>query len=283
MRKVFLVLLALSLSGYMVACSEDDTTPITPTPPDFGINTTALVQGYTCTPYDYLLEATGGTQPYTWALATGSTLPAGVTLSPDGRIYGLLDAAGEWTFSVVCSDAAATPHTDQVDLTLNVDVPANPSIAIWYDGEATVCGTETMAFTPLDCYVFIMLEDGTPNCAWAAEFRITVEDENGNTLTPGTQYTHSYITYDPEIAVTMGDPFGGIAMTYSREMPYAYYGNLHLMTFGLLLLEDLDNLTFRVGPSPGSGVTRPIIAACDAQHSVIEVNGRAATLNYANE
>jgi hypothetical protein len=280
MRKVFLVLLVLSLGGFMVACSEDDTTPITPTPPDFGINTSVIEQGYTCTPYNVMLEAVGGTQPYTWSLAAGSTLPDGVTLDADGRIHGLLDAAGEWTFSVVCTDAAGTPHTDEVELTLNVDVPANPSIAIFYDGDATVCGSETLAFTPLDCYVFIMLEDGAPDCAWAAEFRISIEDENGNVLTPGTQYTHSYITYDPEIALTMGDPFGGIAMTFSREMPYAYYGDLHIMTFGLLLLEDLDNLTFRVGPSPNAEGTRPIIAACDDAHSVVEVNGRAATLNY---
>lgn len=283
MRKVFLVMLALSLSGFMVACSEDDTRPITPTPPDFGITTSVIELGYTCTPYDIMLEADGGTQPYTWALATGSTLPDGVTLSADGRIHGLLEVAGEWTFSVVCTDAADTPHTDEVALTLAVDVPANPSIAIFYDGDATVCGSETMAFTPLDCYVFIMLEEGTPDCAWAAEFKISIEDENGSVLVPGTDYTHSYITYDPEIALTMGDPFGGVAMTFSREMPYAYYGDLHVMTFGLLLLEDLDNLTFRVGPSPGSGATRPIIASCDAQHSVVEVNGRAATLNYVTE
>jgi len=125
-----------------------------------------------------------------------------------------------------------------------------------------------------------MLEGGTPDCMWASEFKISIEDEDGNVLTPGTQYTHSYITYDPAISLTMGNPFNGISISYSHEMDYGIYGDLHVMTFGLLLLEDLDNLTFRVGPSQSSGLTRPIIAACDAQHSVVEVNGRAATLNY---
>jgi hypothetical protein len=231
-----------------------------------------------------MLEAEGGTEPYTWALAPGSTLPDGITMTADGRIYGLLDAAGDWTFSVVCTDSDETPNTDEVELTLTIDVPANPSIAIFYDDDATICGSETMAFMPLDCYVFIMLEDGTHDCAWATEFKISIEDENGNVLTPGSQYTHSYITYDPSIALTMGEPFNnGIAMTFSREMQYGYYGDLHVMTFGLLLLESLDNLTFRVGPSVNSGELRPIIAACDDQHSIVEVNGRAATLNYVIE
>lgn len=282
MRKVFAVLLALSLSGLFIACSDDDTT-ITPTPPDFGISTTALATGYTCAPYSFELDAVGGTGPYTWSLAPGSSLPSGISLSEDGVITGLMEDPGSWTFDVVCTDAAGTPNTDQVELTLDVEVPANPSVAIFYDTEATVCGSETMAFTPLDCYVFIMLEDGTSDCAFATEFKISMEDENGDPLVVGTDYTYSYVNYSDDVALNMGDPFNGVACSFSREMYYSFEGNLHVLTFGLLLLEDLDNLAFKVGPSPSSGRDHPIIAACDEDHTVVEVTGRASALNYVTE
>ena len=280
MRKVFLVLMALSLTGLMVACSDDDS-PVIPEPLELGITTAAIDMGYTCTPYNIQLTAVGGTSPYTWTVAAGSTLPVGITLSSDGRIMGLLENTGSWNFSVVCTDAAGTPNTDQVAYTLDVEVPANPSIAIFYDSDAIVCGGETAAFTPLDCYVFIMLDtDGDQDCAFATEFQVTMEDQNGNPLVLGTQYTHSYVTYPEVVVLTMGDPFNGVAISFSREMYAAYGTEIHVATFGLLLLEDLDNLSFKVGPSPGSAQSRPIIAACDAAHSVVEVTGRAAALNY---
>ena len=280
MRKVFLVLMALSLTGLMVACSDDDS-PVIPEPLELGITTAAIDMGYTCTPYNIQLTAVGGTSPYTWTVAAGSTLPVGITLSSDGRIMGLLENTGSWNFSVVCTDAAGTPNTDQVAYTLDVEVPANPSIAIFYDGDATVCGGETAAFTPLDCYVFIMLDvDGDQDCAFATEFQVTMENQNGTPLVLGTQYTHSYVTYPEVVVLTMGDPFNGVAISFSREMYAAYGTEIHVATFGLLLLEDLDNLSFKVGPSPSSVHTRPIIATCDANHSVAEVDGRAAALNY---
>jgi hypothetical protein len=281
MRKVFLVLMALSLTGLMVACSDDDT-PVIPEPTEFGITTAAITTGYTCTPYNIQLEAEGGTAPYTWSLAPGSTLPDGMALTSDGRIMGLLEDMGSWNFSVVCTDAAGTPNTDQVDFTLDVEVPANPSVAIFYDGDATVCGGETTAFTPLDCYVFIMLEGGGQDCTWGTEFQITIEDVNGDPLSLGTQYTHSYVSFTNAVSVTIGDPFSGVAVSFNREMIYGIDGDVHVATFGLLLLEDLDNLTFKVGPSPSSGNSRPIITTCDVARSVVEVNGRAAALNYSN-
>jgi hypothetical protein len=281
MRKVFLVLMALSLSGFFFACSDDDS-PVTPEP-EFGITTAAIATGYTCAPYSIQLEAVGGTEPYTWSLAAGSTLPDGVTLHSDGRITGLLENEGSWEFTVVCTDSEDTPNTDQVEYTWNVQEPANPSIAIFYDDEATVCGGETMAFTPLDCYVFVMLEDGDPSCAFAAEFKVWIEDENGDPLIPGTHFTHSYITYGDHVAVTMGDPFNGIAISFDTAMHYGYFGDAHVMTFGLLLLEDLDNLTFKVGPSPTSGSSRPLIATCDELHTKAEVDGRDSALNYVSE
>ena len=280
MRKVFAVLLVLSLSGIIVSCSDDSTT-VTPTPDPLEVATTVLSQGYTCSPYNFTLEATGGTAPYTWSLDLGSTLPTGMSLSADGRIFGMLESAEEHTFSVVCTDAADTPHTATAEFTLNVDVPSNPSLAIFFDEEATVCGSETAAFSALDCHVFIMLEDCEVECAYAAEFMINMFDSEGNPLGLGTQYSHTYVSYPDHVSVTMGDPFGGMAVAFDREMNVNYYGPIPVASFGLVLFEDLDNIYFRILPNPDALVDdNPIIATCDESKSIVEVDGRAAAVNF---
>lgn len=278
MRKVFVVLLALSLSSLVVSCSGDETT-VTPVP-SFEVSTTALVQGYTCAPYSQVLEAEGGTAPYTWSLAVGSTLPDGISLSTDGRIIGMLEAAGSHTFSITCTDASETPNTETVEYTLDVSIPANPSLAIFFDNEATLCGAETQAFTALDCHIFIMLEDSDVDCAFATEFMVALNDQDGVPLALGTQYTHSYVQFPEHVAVTMGDPFNGLAISFAREQYEAFVGPIHVASFGLLLLENLDNIAFKILANPDTEFDRPIIAGCDANKSIIEVDGRASAVNY---
>ena len=281
MRKVFVVLLALSLSSFVVSCSDDETT-VTPTP-DFSVSTATLDQGYTCTPYNLNLAAEGGTAPYTWSLAVGSTLPSGVSMSTDGKIMGMLEAAGEHTFSVVCTDAASTPNTETVEYTLSVEIPANPSLAIFYDEDATMCWGETQAFMALDCHVFIMLDDSPVDCATAAEFMVALNDVDGNPLGLGTQYSHSYVSFPDYVSVTMGDPFNGLAVAFNRGMYEAFVGPIHVVSFGLLLFENIDNLGFEIIADPETGRTRPIITACDDYNTIVEIDGRASALNYPTE
>ena len=64
-----------------------------------------------------LLTAAGGTPPYTFSLASG-TLPAGLTLAPDGVIGGIPSAAGTSTFSAGVTDSAGT--TAQVSLSATI-------------------------------------------------------------------------------------------------------------------------------------------------------------------
>lgn len=57
------------------------------------------------------LTATGGTGPYTWALATGSALPTGLTLSSSGAITGTVGTAvtlGSYKFTVNVTDSTST-------------------------------------------------------------------------------------------------------------------------------------------------------------------------------
>jgi len=57
------------------------------------------------------LQATGGVTPYTWSLANGSTLPAGLSLSPAGIISGIPTVTGTFQFSVKVTDSEVPPVT----------------------------------------------------------------------------------------------------------------------------------------------------------------------------
>src|ERR1700675_1024321 len=93
-----------------------------------------LPAGEVTVPYGADLQVTGGTQPYTFALATGSTLPAGFTLAPTangnvspGHISNSSPAAaGTFSFGVTVTDSNNLSATATISLTIN---PAPTSTA----------------------------------------------------------------------------------------------------------------------------------------------------------
>lgn len=71
--------------------------------------------------YSQSLSASGGTPPYTYALAGGSSLPPGMVLSPGGVLSGMPTAAGTYSFTVQVTDAAA--QTASVVYVITVAAP----------------------------------------------------------------------------------------------------------------------------------------------------------------
>ena len=101
-----------------------------PQPP--AITTTSLPQGQLGSSYSQTLAATGGTQPYSWSVSTG-TPPVGITLTSDGQLAGFPGSAGTSTFTVSVKDAAGL--SAQRDFSLNI-VSAD-------SGGQTSCGPPT--------------------------------------------------------------------------------------------------------------------------------------------
>ncbi len=79
-----------------------------------------LPQGIATEPYALQLQASGGTGPYTWALATGSTLPSNLTLSPSGLLSGVPAAASTTTFNITVTDSAVPAATLTQNFSLTV-------------------------------------------------------------------------------------------------------------------------------------------------------------------
>lgn len=277
MRKVFVVLVGLILGAFIFSCSEDSTTTTPPAPqPEFGIATAELPVGYTCSPYIANLEAANGAEPYVWTLADGSDpLPTGLSLTVDGRIIGLLEATGEYTITLQVADDSATPKTATQEFTITIATPQNPSFAVFFDELAEDCSAATQAFITLDCYVFIMLQDCDLGCAQAAEFQLRLTDADGIDLEDGTHFGILSTKMADNIVVNFGTPFSGLAVAYDRPM----FGiePIPVCTFKLLLMEDLNQLTFNFGPNPGGHLG---VATCEINNPVVDIDGRTAALNF---
>jgi hypothetical protein len=102
----------VSLNGTVVASSSFTVTTF-PT----------LPASSTGAPYLANLAATGGKAPYTWALAKGSSLPPGLTLTSAGSLTGNIassQAVGNYSFSVQVTDSSSPVKTAKSALVLPV-------------------------------------------------------------------------------------------------------------------------------------------------------------------
>jgi hypothetical protein len=240
------------------------------------ITTAAVPGGYTCAPYNTQIAVEGGTAPYTWTLAAGSDpLPEGIVLTADGTISGVVTTAGDFNFTVRVTDSSPAPLSIEKAFTMSVDVPSDPSMAVFFDGSATVCTSATTAWTPVNCYIFIMLDEQNVNCAQACEFKLRITDVANADLDPGSQYAITSVTIPEHVAVTLGDLFAGMALAFNRPM----YGPEPILvaSFDLLLLEDLQDLSFKFEANPNSSLG---IASCDVGNPIVPVTGRESAINY---
>ncbi len=89
-------------------------------PPALSITTTSLQAGTVGVAYSQSLQATGGSQPYTWSLISGA-LPVGLNLGSDGVIAGTPVASGTSTFTVQVSDSS-TPSKQYATAKLSITV-----------------------------------------------------------------------------------------------------------------------------------------------------------------
>jgi hypothetical protein len=121
---------------------------VTSTTTALSVTTTSLPGGVVGTPYSTTLAATGGTTPYTWTVATGSTLPSWLTLSGSGTnwtLSGTPTAATTSNFSLTVTDSSSPPQSKTVALSITITAP--PSTACGTGNEKVLVGQYAFTLT----------------------------------------------------------------------------------------------------------------------------------------
>jgi hypothetical protein len=98
--------LTVTVQSFSVADTSASAATAVVVSPAPSITTTTLTSGAVGMAYTAALQATGGAGSITWALASGSTLPAGLSLSGAGVISGTPTTPGTSTFTVKATDAS---------------------------------------------------------------------------------------------------------------------------------------------------------------------------------
>ena len=153
------------------------------------ITTGSLPEGTVGTAYSQTLEATGDS-PITWSLASGSTLPDGLTLSTDGKISGTPTTAGSYNFTVT---AANDSGSGSKAFTLTVTQPVtgvtlNKNTLELYTGQSETLTATVQPSNATNQNVtwnsnnadVATVEGGKVTAVGAGEANITVTTEDGS-------------------------------------------------------------------------------------------------------
>ncbi|HLY61971.1 MAG TPA: putative Ig domain-containing protein [Terriglobia bacterium] len=117
------------------------TTTVATTP--VAISTSSIPTGTTGTGYGVALTALGGTSPYSWAVVSGA-LPAGLTLSTSGMIFGTPTTSGSYTFTAQVKDSTSHLAT----YTYSISIATGTTSTATTTTTTTATPTSTSTTTP---------------------------------------------------------------------------------------------------------------------------------------
>lgn len=124
------------------------------------VSSAALPAGAVGAAYSQKLpvSATGGTAPYRWSIANGSTLPPGLDFAPDTlTLSGTPSTAGQFSFTIQASDSAGQTAGKQLSLTIA-------------PGSLTLTGSRALPDGALNVAyrASVAASGGTPPYTWSA-------------------------------------------------------------------------------------------------------------------
>ncbi len=224
--------LTVSITAASVADSSKSATSKVVLNPVPSITTSTLSSGTVGTAYSATLAATGGTGTLTWSLASGSSLPAGLTLTGAGKISGTPTAAATTNFTVKATDTASTPvsATAQLSITINNVAPSittsslsGGTVGVAYNQTLAASGgtepyTWSVSVGALPSWAHLNTSSGAitgnPDAAATTTFTVMVTDANSQTATKQLG-----ITIAAALAIsTTSSPGGAVATAYSQTL-----------------------------------------------------------------
>jgi hypothetical protein len=184
--------------------------------------------------YSAALQAAGGTTPYAWSLASGTSLPSGLVLTADGQLSGVPSQSGTSTFAVQVQDSSAPGQvaTAQLSLavgarTVSITTSSLPSGQVAQPYSATLAasgGSAPYAFSVSAGSLAPGLQlsasgalTGSPTNAGTFSFTVQVTDGS----TPAQVATRSY-----SLVVTSGTSVTPLGIT-TAALPSATVGQFY--------------------------------------------------------
>jgi len=186
----------------------------------------------------FAFAASGGSAPFTWSIKTGS-MPAGLTLGPDGSITGTvaLNAVSS-TFTVAATDSAQTPQSSAPQsFTVEIANPGPPVIAPMPVPPAGVNGTVYPGFNFTATGGFLPLTwtasqtalpngltlgsdgslSGTPTLAGTFNFTVTVTDSAPAPIPVSLQFSVVITNPPPPTINATPPPTATVGAPYSFQ------------------------------------------------------------------
>ena len=232
--------------------SLSSTEPVTLTViPGPSLSFPAPPAGWTNTVYGNTLTESGGTSPFTWSVSSGS-LPAGISLSPDGNLSGTPTATGTSSFTVKVTDANGQSATQATSISISAGVsttfsapPPAPVGGAYSDTLTATGGTAPYTWSvnagtlpPGITLSAAGVLSGTPTTTGSYPFTVNVTDANKGVATAS-------ITLVVTSAVTLtfsAPPNGVIGTAYSDTLtatggttPYTFSISAGTLPAGLTL------------------------------------------------
>ncbi|MBN9321677.1 MAG: IPTL-CTERM sorting domain-containing protein [Delftia acidovorans] len=197
--------------------------------------------------FNETLTASGGATPYTFAMASGSTLPTGLSLSPAGVISGTPTAAGAFSFTVQATDNSSISgqrtYSGSVTAATVVLTPAASTLPAArlntaYAGQTFTASGGTAPYTyassgtlptGMTFNASTGVLSGTPTAAGSFTFTITATDSSTGTGAPFTSGSTSYTlvvnSTNADLSAlalssgTLAPGFGAGTLAYTATVP----------------------------------------------------------------
>jgi len=217
---------------------------------------------------EQVISATGGFGPYTFSLAPNSQLPAGLTLDPDGALYGTPTSAGTSRVTITATDVTGqtgsatfsiTVRPFSADLTLSSGSIAFTLAA----GAAALPDTETIDVEATDPTKIINFSAGiTASVNW-----LTLVPSSVSATTPGS-FQVALTSAASQLAASATPYTATISVTCVAPSPCA--GNAQPVTVSLLvstLSPQLSALTNLLSFNTPAASPQPATQALEVQNS----------------
>ena len=271
---------ASGTTNFTIKVTDSEPTPASATaavsitiapPPALTIVTTSMPSGVAGTQYSIALQASGGIQPYTWSISSGS-LPAWATLDAStGVISGMPNAAGTTNFTVKVTDSESPTVSATQNLTLTVQ-PApqltisttslpNGNVGTAYTATLvamggvqpytwSIAGGSLPSWAQLDASTGMI--SGTPDATGTTTFTVQVTDSSA---TP--------VSATQQLSLTINPPIGPNASELNGDYAFLVQGfndasGNQFAIIGSFTADGKGNITGGIfdvnGPSPATEV-----------------------------